>query len=438
MTAYLLPLLVLSVQEPQVKTPMPVPPPKPEVVNAPARVSVESPIDLPKALKLAMENSPLLAAVRAEAQAARARAAAGRSPLGPSLRLGAGYIREERNDGSSVPDPLGVDLTLEQLLLDFGRTEAESKRLRELASAATLDLEAVTNQVRRDVELAFHDALQAEEEKRLREEDVENRTFQLNLAQSRLDDGLGGPGDVVRARASLAGALADLRAAENERSSSRSRLAEILGVGGGLTVELVGPAYSLEPQTEEVAPLVERGLSNRPEVLAAEKRLRSGEYLLGAAKRGLNPSLVASVRLSGDGSRDPLDRRTAAYGVSLSWPIFDSGRVRNQVKEADSLRKAAEADLNSVRLAVTREISEAWLQVGSALDEQELLRVAAVNAAEAARIAQGRYADGLGSFLEVTDAQSALIQARLDLAEAAANLARARAVLAWALGRTAG
>jgi outer membrane protein TolC len=269
----------------------------------------------------------------------------------------------------------------------------------------------------------------------VRQGDVENRQKQLDMVQSRLDDGLGSPGDVVRARAALASAMSSLVDAQNSRAANAVQLAIQLGVNAATPLKIsagTGIVQVPEPSTGELPTLVQQALTQRPEVKNAAERVRSATYALDAAKHGQSPSITANVNLNGSGTSSPGQRGTTTYGVQMSWALGDSGRNRGRIAEAEANQRQEIADMEALKLTVSQDVISAWVDVQTLSSQVTLQEVALANAMESVRISQGRYSDGIGTFLEVTDAQASLLQAQLTLLNARNDLARARTRLAWA------
>jgi len=117
------------------------------------------------------------------------------------------------------------------------------------------------------------------------------------------------------------------------------------------------------------------------------------------------------------------------------WPLFQGGLTRAQVREAEWVEVAIDAQTESLRQSVRVEVESALLAVRGAKSEIDAAREALVNAREQLRLAEGRYQTGAGSILELGDAQVTVTQAAAQKVQADFDLATARAQLLHALGR---
>jgi len=428
-------------------------------VPPPAQSEVENrPLTADEAARIALQRQPLVEAARASIEAAIGRTQAVRAGLGPSVTLGAGYTRTEVLSGSGaagggVPDPNGgtggnvggaggaggttnvrTSVAVNQLLFDFNRTRDQVRQQAALESAARENLTRVQADLVLQVKQRFYDLAQARRLTLVSEGNLTNRQAQLAVAQARLNEGLGAPADVVRARTSLADAVIALTQARAGEETSRLLLAEALGVDPRTPIE---PALDEEPvePVEELQSMVDTALRLRPEIRQAQASIRAAELGVAVARRGNNPSVNLSLGLNGRGESNPFDSQNASLGINLSWPIFDSGLTAGRTRTARADEQTARADLRRTELTVVGEVSRSYVDLLTA--EQRLVSSIEqlANARELVRLAEGRYRGGIGTFLEITDAQNSLFAAERNVEGARGDVARARAALRRATGR---
>jgi outer membrane protein TolC len=122
-------------------------------------------------------------------------------------------------------------------------------------------------------------------------------------------------------------------------------------------------------------------------------------------------------------------------GLNISFPIFDGFRVKSNVDLARAQVRLAELQLQQEREAVTVDVARARAEIRRSQAVFAARRQNAAEAEEAFRLATLRYARGLSTQLEVSDAQLALLTAQSTEARATYDLYLASADLARALGR---
>lgn len=222
---------------------------------------------------------------------------------------------------------------------------------------------------------------------------------------------------------------------------ARERQLHALGLLVGAPVQ-PGPApgpLDDAALTRELRPgLPSELLVHRPDVLAAEHRLRSANADIGAARAAFFPRIAltgsagtASAQLGGlfDGGSGAW-----RFAPSLSLPIFDGGRRQAGLDLAEVRRDQAVAAYEQTVQTAFREVSDAlstrrWLATQLAIEREALAAQT-----ERARLAKLRYDSGAAAFLEVLDAQRDLLAAEQQLAQTRRALISARVALYAALG----
>ncbi|MEW6168014.1 MAG: efflux transporter outer membrane subunit, partial [Pseudomonadota bacterium] len=223
---------------------------------------------------------------------------------------------------------------------------------------------------------------------------------------------------------------------EQSRSAQLHALALLLG-----TTPLMPQTLHLDDdavQRELRAGLPSALLLRRPDILAAEHRLRAANADIGAARAAFFPSLsltgaygTASTELDGLFESGGL---AWSFSPQLSLPIFDRGRRRAALEVAELRRDEAVASYERAIQTAFREVSDAlsaqrWLQ-----QQTRFLQEALDVQSERARLAQLRYDAGAAPYLEVLDAQRELLAAEQQLVQARRAALSARVQLYAALG----
>lgn len=270
----------------------------------------------------------------------------------------------------------------------------------------------------------------------LSERDIETQERALRLTQRRFESGVSGSSDVRLARSSVAQAEA-LQASRLQRLSALSRQIEII-----LTRY---PAGALEATADlpELPSLTGVGaptyiLTQRPDLIAAERRLAGQGLQIDLARKALLPSLslTGSTSAAGGGfdSFFDIDALVASLASSLTAPIFQGGRLRANVE-------VQEAVLEQQLQSYIGTVLNAYLDVENALDaetrlaeREAALRIAVEESLEAEKRFELRYTEGLATILDLLDAQSRYLSAEGQLISARAERLQNRVRLHVALG----
>lgn len=428
--------------EPKIQaTPLPpavdVPPPATLPSDVPNR-----PLSADEASRIALRNQPSIAVAKANLEAAQGLTQQARSFLGPSLTVPGTYTHVEvlsssgaQAAASATSGNQGLVITpaVRQLIFDFNHARDQVRLQQALVRASDATLTQSQLDTIFQVKQAFYTFVQ---NTRLVDVDVANvhdTQAQLDLAEARLRAGLGLPSDVVQAQTAVADAVFNLTSAQNAVITSRIGLALLMGIDPRTPIS-ASDSGEAGPPAGDVPALVALGLRERPEVLATLATLRSNQYGVSVAKTTNTPSLSANVSiLSRDDIVFPKDNYLLV-GASLTWTPFDSGYTAGRVKQAKANVAAAEAQLTSIRLTVTSDVSQAYVNLRTSEQRLTTAEAEVANAKESVRLQEGRYRAGLGTFLDVITAQTALTTAETNQVNAQTAINQARAALRHAVG----
>lgn len=260
--------------------------------------------------------------------------------------------------------------------------------------------------------------------------------------------------DLTRQRVDAgASSRLDLRANEQQMETARAAalaLARQRAQAGNALTLLVGQALpAAAPATTDAlgdgaadamsalaAGLPSELLAKRPDIRAAEQRLKAANANIGAARAAFFPRITLTTSI-GSASREfsglfDSGNDTWTFAPQLVLPIFDSGRNRAGLDVSHARQHIAVADYEKTIQAAFREVADA-LAARAYLGQQVAAQRAVQDAqAERLRLLQLRFENGVASSLDVLDAQrelfsaeQALVQARLLRTTSAIDLYRA-------------
>ena len=397
-----------------------------------------TPLTLDQALAIALQKHPQI--TEAKENLAGAEARAGRAAAGyyPQISLVADWSKGrtfltalERVRSVEVA---GTTLQLKQTVYDFGRTAGTVAAARSYREVADQGVALSRLDLGLRVRIAFYHLLAAEQLVIATADTVTAREAVHLQALEFFKQGLRAKVDLARAEADLFAAKTALIRAENGRELARVELANALGVAS------LGEFAPVEPAPLTAA-LPDRGLSHR-EALQNRAEMRQLAHLSSAAgaelktaKAGYLPILSGTANY-GYADRDfPPDGRVWGVGLNLTVPLFSGFSSAEEVREANAALNANAARQENLKLRIGKEVDSAWLGVNEAAariistDKQ-------VTAAEENRmLAEGRYQEGVGNIIEVTDAQSLALEARTVRIQAQYDYYAALALLDRSMGR---
>ena len=363
------------------------------------------------------------ALARLDAAAARARVAG--SELWPTLEAGPDLRRQRLNFiGLPIPGSNGVtSVTTSQFAASlnlswevdlWGRVRAATAAAEADLAAAAEDFRGVQLSLAARTARAWFACIEARQQLELAEATAASFARTEEMVRERFERGVRPALDFRLARSDHQEALALVEVRRRQLDDLTRQLEVLTGRYPGSALE---PAAELPALPGPVpgglsAELVRR----RPDLAAAEHRLAATDARLASSRANLYPR-IALTSSAGTSSNDladlgDLDFRVWSVGANLFAPIFEGGRIRAGIDEADARRREALALFGTTALQAYREVETA-LAATSILDAEWERRVAAVDEADAARgLSEDRYARGLVPIDTLLNAQRRALAAR--------------------------
>jgi outer membrane protein len=399
-------------------------------------------LSLDDAERTALANHPQIRAAQYAAQAAGEAVRQARSVYFPSVTAsltGAQAESGSRIAAGGLNNPIILDrvatgLSVGQLITDFGRTSSlvQSSDYRADAQRETIDSRRAD--VLLQVHRAYFGALRAKAVLRVAEQTVRTRRVVLDQVTALASSGLKSGLDLSFARVNAAEAdLLEVQA-RNDVQAAFTILAAAMGRSGAVEYELSDEPLPAPPP-DDCGPLIAQALSNRPD-LRAERFTELGVGKLADAERAAWLPAISLVAAAGTTPyrQDGLTSRYSAVGLNLTIPVTNGGMLGARRAEA-SLRALAETErLHDLEIGIARDVRTAWLDVQAAYRRLELAEQLRMHAGDAADLAQARYDIGLGSIVELTQAQLNLTRAEIERATAQYDCQIRSAALAFATG----
>jgi outer membrane protein len=407
--------------------------------TAPAPASEPAPtipaqeLTLEQAIDIALASQPNIEARLKDYAAARYRVDLALAPLLPQLSasLTAGQARTA--PGEPADSRTGL-VQMSQLLFDFGKTFAARQAAQRLADIAREDVELQRQLIALAVKEAYTNVLFAQRLIRLNTQALERAELNLRVARGAYDLGVRPRSDVVRAEVDVANASLDLSRARNAERLAGVALSAAMGIRVARPLNILDNLV-YAPVVLDAAQLLQEALERRPEFRQAKLRAEAAQANVQRAFRDFFPDVTGSGAYGGTGPSVSERQETWTVTLTLSWPFFDGGTRIARYREANATLGAERARIQAVELDVIREVEQAVLTVTEAEERIETARKAVNLALENFRLTQVRFNLGIGTIIELTDAQFALTQAHNTEAQALADFRIALYRLDRAVGR---
>lgn len=338
----------------------------------------------------------------------------------PSLGLSGGASRQRTSDLSAAGN--GGTFNTFQLAattgfeIDFwGRLRRASEAARAQALATDHAREVVWQTVSGLVAQGYFSLRMLDEQIALSRDTLASREESLRLLRLRLQGGAAARLEVDQAEAERAEAALQLRELQRQRELAQSQLALLTGQPG-LQVA-AGAVRDLPVPPTPPAGLPSALLERRPDVRQAEALLASANAQIGVARAAMYPSISLTGAFGGQSAElsDLLKSgaRIWSLGLGLDLPIFDAGRRRAQVAQAEARQRESLAAYQGAVQSAFRDVGDALTNLDAARAAQADVEMAAQASERALQTAKQRYDAGYSAYLELLDAQRSANSTRL-------------------------
>jgi outer membrane protein len=412
------------------------------LIPAPSFAQNAQPMTLKEAEQIAIQNHPQIQAATNLAAAARAQVKEVRSVYYPQA-YGSATAAVAENDSriaagalnnSIVYDRYANGMTVNQLVSDFGRTHELARSSNLHAQAQQENVTTTRADVLLQVDQAYFGVLRAKAVLQVAQETVKNRQLVADQVSALAKNQLKSTLDVSFANVNLAQAQLLLVQAQNDLQASYAELSTALGYGDQRTIE---PAEEPMPSAPpaDFSRLIQQALRDRPELIGQRLDVNSAKSYA-TAERDLWMPTISAVGTAGlvPYREDELASRYAAAGFNVNIPIFNGhlyGALRN---EADARARAQEQYLRDLQNRIIRDVRTSWLTANSGFQRLSLTDQLLQEATQALDLAQARYKLGLGSIVELSQAQLGITEAQIEQASAKYDYQLQLSVLNYQLG----
>lgn len=327
----------------------------------------------------------------------------------------------DRDDRDVRSHEAGISLGWELDL--FGRIRRSIEAQHADASAGAADLAAAQVAIVGEVARSYVGLRGAQERLRVARENADNQARTAALVAARVDAGGASDFDGARVRAQLEATRARIPALEAQITFAEHRLAVLTGREPDAlvaTLDDVRPLPALPARLDATTP--GELLRRRPDVVAAEQRLHATTARIGVATGDLFPRFTLGGLLGTQAvhADDLFDGGSGTHLATLGidWSFLDVGHVRARIAANDADADAALAQYRQSVLLALEDTGNALVRYAKARAEDAHLEHAAIDSAEAARLARVRYEAGAAGLLDVLDAERTQLQAQDAFADA--------------------
>lgn len=418
----------------------------------------DHPLTLEAAILQAICAHPQARQAWANARAQAAAVGIAQAAYLPALNATAGVDRDTRSttydygaiglgsrslsQQSSTPYEI---LNLSWVLFDFGKRSAGLRQARELLAAANAAQDDTLQTVFFNTAQAYYAVRDAQASIDAAQQTERIAQESLVAARAKHDAGAGTLSDRLQAQTTYRRAVLDRVSAEGNARTAAGVLAVLMGRDANTSVQII----TAEPVSDDdaiaagVDALIDEAKMRRPKLVAARARLAAARANVEAVRAQGRPtiSIAGSFMQNNPSIQQQADSypishsRNSRIGIQLTIPLFEGFASGYRVAHAQSQADAQEAELHDTELQVSLDVWKSYQALQTDAINLTTSKDLLDDAQHSLDIARGRYKEGVGTFVELLNAQMALADARKQRVLAVSKWRTARLSLAASLGR---
>jgi len=392
-------------------------------------------LTLQQCIHIALKNHPAINAASGTIRQQESKIGQARAGYYPQITFESDYSRVGPAPTSLRSDPYNYysnTMNLNQTLFDFGKTSTSVDIQHLSKQSVEADFWNVNASIILAVKEAYYSFLKAKMSETVAVETVNQFQQHYDVARAFFETGKSSKIDVTSAEVNLSNARIQLISAQNALRIARANLNKAMGV-------VSVPEYDVQEEfhlgESEISfdSALEQAYKNRPDILSTSLKKDALQKSIDLTKKGYLPVLSGNAAYGYAGDDSSMDK-SWNLGVALTFPLFTGLSTKYAVEEARANLDIASANEESLKQNVYLEVQSAWLNRREAFERIAAGRIIVRQAEETLELARGRYATGVGSSIEITDAMIKLNNAKMTYITSLSDFSIAQARLEKAIG----
>lgn len=395
-------------------------------------------LNLLEVVNLALCNNPQTHVVWASTRAQAEQVGVNKAAYLPNASLNAAATRTKTSTAPDI-DQRSIGVTFSYLLFDFGSRAANLDNARQMLAASIATQDSTVQAVFLAAVQAYYQtqASYAALDAALQSEYAAKESFAA--AEARYKAGSATPADKLQAQTAYSQATLNRITSDGNLKNAQGTLANMLGLDANRNVSLEVANTTAMPQSflvnfeGDVNALIEQARQRRPDLQAAAAQVKAAQASTDAARAADRPTI--SLAASADQYNTAgINSHGSRVGIYLNVPIFSGYSPTYRVRAAEAQVEVKNAQLEQLRLQVALDVWTAYQRLTTATQSLRSSADLLNSAEQSERVALGRYKAGVGSILDVLNAQSAMAGARQQRIQSTFGWNISRATLAQAMG----
>ena len=396
----------------------------------PARLSLDD------CIKTGLQNNPGLQSSQLFVEENKTKVDEAHSGYYPTVSMNSNATTYSNNNGSQRYENYNTGISASYNLFNGFRTKAGYNAAKDNYEANIFQHESIKQDLVLNIIYAYYKTLQAERFLKSAEEAVKNSQLHLEFAIARNKAGMATRSDILKSEVELSNAELEKIKAANTLLAAKGNLNQLMGLPSNHPTEIVDDLSELEENTKQSYDLLlAEAMSSRTEVKRFQSLLNAQQNYIQVAKGDYYPALSANANYNFAGTEISGMQQNWWLGMTLTIPVFKGFSTKARVIGEELALKGLEKDLNALKQQIGQEVWNAFLAVNESTDKIETSAKGLESARENLSIAEGEYKEGIGSIIQLTDAQTTFVTAEQNYIRSIADYKISLAELERTIGK---
>ena len=378
----------------------------------PAQDIVSDTLTLKECINMGLQNNPKFQSSQFFVEENKAKVDEVRSGYYPAINLNTNADTYSKNNGSQRYNNYNSGISASYSLFDGFRTKATYNAAKDNYEANIYQHESNKQDLTLNIIYAYYKILQSERILISAEEAVKNSNLHLGFANAKYKAGMATRSDILKSEVELSNVELYRIKAVNTLLAAKGNLNMLLGLQSNNQIEIVDDLSVVnENLIQPFDTLYNEAINSRTELKKFQSLLSAQQQYIQVAKGGFYPSLNANANYNFAGAEISGLQQNWWLGMTLTIPVFKGFSTKARVSQEQLALKGLEKDFESLKQQISQEVWNAYLAVKESVERIATTSKGVESARENLAMAEGEYKEGVGSIIQLTDAQTSFITA---------------------------
>jgi len=376
----------------------------------PAQDILSDTLTLKDCIRIGLQNNPKLRSSQFFVEENQAKVDEVRSGYYPTINLNTNADTYSKNNGSQQYNNYNSGISASYTLFNGFRTKATYNAAKDNYEANIYQYESNKQDLIFNIIYAYYKTLQSERILKSAEEAVRSSNLHLEFANAKQKTGMATRSDILKSEVELSNVELNRIKAVNTLLAAKGNLNMLLGLQSSNQIKIVDDLSVVnENLIQPFDALYNEAINSRTELKKFQSLLSAQQQYIQVAKGGFYPSLNANANYNFAGAEISGLQQNWWLGMTLTIPVFKGFSTKARVSQEQLALKGLEKDFESLKQQISQEVWNAYLAVKESVERIVTTSKGVESARENLSMAEGEYKEGVGSIIQLTDAQTSFI-----------------------------